>query len=43
MVQKARPFSSLKSKERKDLLDDLVESGVIVKKIDDTQSFKLAS
>lgn len=43
LAQNARPFSSIKSKERNDLLDDLVESGIIIKKIDDSQSFKLAS
>lgn len=29
LAKNARPLSSLKSKERKELLDDLVESGIL--------------
>lgn len=35
LAQKARPFSTLKSKERLELLDDLIESGLIIKQIEE--------
>ncbi|WP_041672273.1 hypothetical protein [Sulfurimonas denitrificans] len=42
--KKARPFSTLKSKERVELLDDLIESGFIVKQIEENSYYyKLAS
>jgi len=44
LAQKARPFSTLKSKERLELLDDLIESGFIKKQIEDNICFyQLAS
>jgi len=44
LAQKARPFCTLKSKERLDLLDDLIESGLITKQIEEnTNYYKLAS
>lgn len=44
LAQKARPFSTLKSKERLELLDDLIESGFIVKQIEENSYYyKLAS
>ena len=44
LAQNARPFSTLKSKERVELLDDLIESGFIVKQIEENSYYyKLAS
>lgn len=44
LAQKARPFSTLKSKERLELLDDLIESGLIIKQIEENVDyFKLVS
>ena len=44
LAQKARPFSTLKSRERIELLDDLIESGFINKEmVESTYYYKLAS
>ena len=44
LAQKARPFSTLKSKERLELLDDLIESGLIIKQIEgNAYYYKLVS
>jgi len=44
LAQSARPFSTLKSKERHELLDDLIESGFIIRQIEENTSFyQLAS
>ncbi len=44
LAQKARPFCTLKSKERLELLDDLIESGLIIKQIEEnTNYYKLDS
>lgn len=44
LARNARPFSTLKSKERTDLLDDLIESGFIVKQTGESSYYyQLAS
>ena len=44
LAQKARPFSTLKSKDRLELLDDLIESGFINKEmVENVHYYKLAS
>lgn len=44
LAQNARPFSTLKSRERVELLDDLIESGFINKEIvENAHYYKLAS
>jgi len=44
LAQKARPFSTLKSRERGELLEDLIESGFINKEIVESAChYKLAS
>lgn len=44
LARNARPFSTLKSKERAELLDDLLESGIIVQRIkENSVYYRLAS